>query len=57
MHICIGLFALVTTVLAGGAIGRAFGLPIGEGVYLSLLIIALLSGWVGRRAHRQEQRQ
>jgi hypothetical protein len=57
MHICIGLFALVTAVLAGAALGRAFGWTAGEGAYLSLLVVSIIAFWVGRRTHRQEQRR
>jgi hypothetical protein len=55
MYICIGLFALVTAVLAGAALGRAFGWSAGEGAYLMMLVIAVIAFWVGRRARRQEQ--
>ncbi len=55
MHICIGLFALTTAVLAGAALGRAFGWSAGEGAYLTLLVIAIVGWWVGRRARREEQ--
>lgn len=57
MHICIGLFALVTAVLAGAALGRAFGWSSGEGAYLAMLVIAVVGWWVGRRARREEQRR
>ncbi len=57
MHICIGLFALVTAVLAGAALGRAFGWSGGEGAYLAMLVIAVVGWWVGRRARREEQRR
>ncbi len=57
MHICIGLFALVTAVLAGAALGRVFGWSAGEGAYLTMLVIAVGGWWVGRRTRRQEQRQ
>jgi len=52
----LGLFALVTLVLAGAAIGRIFKLPNGEGIYLTLLITALIGWWIGRRSsHKQER--
>lgn len=57
MYICIGLFALVTAVLAGAALGRAFGWSAGEGAYLTLMLIAFVGWWVGRRVRRQEQRR
>ena len=40
----LGLFALLTLVLAGAAIGRIFKLPNGEGIYLTVLVTALI-GW------------
>jgi hypothetical protein len=57
MHICIGLFAVVTAVLAGAALGRAFGWTAGEGAYLTILVIAVFGWWVGRHARRQEKRR
>jgi hypothetical protein len=57
MHICIGLFALVTAVLAGAALGHAFGWTACEGAYLTMLVIAVFGWWVGRRTRRQEQRR
>jgi hypothetical protein len=57
MHICIGLFAFVTAVLAGAAVGRLFGWSAGEGAYLTMLVIAVVGWWVGRRTRRQEQRR
>jgi hypothetical protein len=55
MHICIGLFALVTAVLAGAALGRLFGWSAGEGVYLTMLVIAVAGWWVGWHTRRQDQ--
>jgi len=57
MHICIGLFALITVVLAGAALERAFGWSAGGGAYLTLLIVSLIGWWMGRRARRQEERR
>jgi hypothetical protein len=57
MHICIGLFALVAAVLAGAALGRVLGWSAGEGAYLTLLVMAIVGWWVGRRVRRQEQHQ
>lgn len=57
MQICIGLFALVTAVLAGAALGRVFGWSAGEGAYVTMLVIAVVGWWVGRRTRRQEQRR
>jgi uncharacterized membrane protein YccC len=55
MHICIGIFALVTAVLAGAALGRAFGWSAGEGAYLTLLVMSLGGWWINRRARREER--
>lgn len=52
----LGLFALLTLVLAGATIGRMFKLPNGEGIYLTLLITALIGWWVGRRSSRKKER-
>lgn len=52
----LGLFTLVTLVLAGAAIGRIFKLPNGEGIYLTLLVTALIGWWIGRRSTRKEER-
>ena len=35
----IGLFALLTLLTAGTAIGRAFGLQVDEALYLTLLLL------------------
>ena len=55
-HHWLGLFALLTLVLAGAAIGRIFKLPNGEGIYLTLLITALIGWWIGRRGSRKKER-
>lgn len=55
MHIGMGAFALVTAVLAGAALGRAFGWSAGEGIYLTLLAVSIIGWWVGRRAGRRER--
>ncbi|MBN8638594.1 MAG: hypothetical protein J0M07_24990 [Anaerolineae bacterium] len=52
----LGLFALLTLVLAGAAIGRIFKLPNGEGIYLTLLITALIGWWIGRRNGGKKER-
>lgn len=57
MHICIGLFAVVTAVLAGATLGRVFGWSSGEGTYLTMLVLAVVGWWMGRRAGRQEERR
>ena len=54
-HGWIGLFALHTLLLTGAAIGRLFGFSTGEGVYLTVFILALIGWLVGRRAHRRER--
>jgi ATP/ADP translocase len=54
MHICIGVFALVTMVLAGAALGRAFGWSAGEGAYLTMLVMAVIGWLVTRRARCEE---
>ncbi len=55
-HHWLGLFALLTLVLAGAAIGRILKLPNGEGIYLSVLITALIGWWIGRRSNRKKER-
>ena len=52
----LGLFALLTLVLAGAAIGRIFKLPNGEGIYLTVITTALIGWWVGRRSSRNKER-
>jgi len=52
----LGLFALLTLVLAGAAIGRILKLPNGEGIYLTVLAAALIGWWVGRRSNRNKER-
>jgi hypothetical protein len=52
----LGLFALLTLVLVGAAIGRILKLPNGEGIYLTILITALIGWWIGRRGSRKQER-
>ena len=52
----LGLFALLTLVLAGAAIGRMFKLPNGEGIYLMVLAAALIGWWIGWRGNRKKER-
>lgn len=52
----LGLFALLTLVLAGAAIGRILKLPNGEGIYLTVFIISLIGWWIGRRSRRDKER-
>ena len=56
-HHWLGLFALLTLVLAGAAIGRILKLPNGEGIYLTVLAAALIGWCVGRRSHRRKDCQ
>ena len=55
-HHWLGLFALLTLVLAGAAIGRILKLPNGEGIYLAMLAAALIGWWIGRRGSRKKER-
>jgi len=55
LHILIGVFALLTAVLAGAAVGRLLGLSAGEAAYLSMLLLAAVSWLTGQRARRQEE--
>lgn len=54
-HVLIGMFALLTAVLAGVTVGHLLGLSAGDSVYLSTLLLAVLGWLVGRGARRQEQ--
>lgn len=53
-HHWIGLFALLTVIVAGAAIGHLLGLSAGEGAYLTALILALIGWLAGRRARHQD---
>ena len=55
-HHWIGLFALLTLMLAGAAIGHILKLPNGEGIYLTILITVLIGWWIGRRSSRKKER-
>ena len=55
-HHWLGLFALLTLVLAGAAIGRILELPNGEGIYLTMLAAALIGWWIGRRSRHRKER-
>jgi hypothetical protein len=44
----LGVFALITLLLAGAAVGRVFGMSVGEALYLTALLLAAL-GWLGNR--------
>ena len=52
-YILIGLFALLTFILAGAAIGRVIGLSEGESLYLTLLTLAVVGWLIARRIRRQ----
>lgn len=54
-HKLIGLFTLLTLLLAGAAGGRIIGLTAGEGVYLIALLLAFI-GWIAGRKRTGEQR-
>ena len=54
-YFVMGLFALVTLLLAGAAIGRVFRLPAGDRMYLILLFVAVVVWVVTRRFFRKEQ--
>ena len=45
----LGLFALVTLVLAGTTIGRMLGMRLGDSFYLAILVPTLVGWWIGRR--------
>lgn len=44
----LGAFALITLLLAGAAVGRVFGVSVGEALYLAALLLVAL-GWLGNR--------
>lgn len=44
----LGIFALMTLLLAGAAIGRVLGMSFGEALYLTGLLLAALA-WLGNR--------
>ena len=55
-HILFGLFAFITLILAGAALGRLFGLPVGDSAYLTVTLLAVL-GWItGRRTQKEVKR-
>lgn len=47
-HTTIGVFALVTALLAGTVIGRALGISFGEALYLSVVVLIGIT-WVANR--------
>ncbi len=54
-HMLMGLFTLLTLVLAGAAVGRILGLTAGEGAYLTTLLLAFI-GWIAGRKRVEERR-
>ncbi len=57
MRLGIGLFAVLTALLAGAAIGRLFGLSVGQGLYLTALALALMGWLIGRNSPCRENCQ
>ena len=53
-YILIGLFALLTFILAGAAIGRWLGFSAGESLYLTLLTLTIVGWFMARRTRREE---
>lgn len=53
-HTLIGLFTLLTLVLAGATVGRILGLTAGEGAYLTALLLAFI-GWMAGRKRVEER--
>jgi len=53
-YILIGLFALLTFILAGAAIGRVMGLSASEGIYLTILTLTIVGWLIARRIPRRE---
>ena len=53
-YILIGLFALLTFILAGAAIGRLLGLSASEGIYLTILTLVAIGWFMVRRIRREE---
>ena len=52
----LGVFALLTAVLAGAAVARLCGLSSSEGAYLAVLLLVFI-GWLAGRRERKHQRQ
>ena len=55
-HHWLGLFASLTLVMAGAALGRLIGLRIGDSLYLAIFVPTLIGWWIGRRNQRKEKR-
>lgn len=54
LHFILGLFALVTLLLAGASVGRRLGLSAGDGAYLMLLLLAMIGWFASRHLYRKE---
>ena len=52
----LGLFALVTLVLAGAALGRVFGMRLGDSLYVAIFLPTLIGWWLGRRKLSKDER-
>jgi hypothetical protein len=49
----IGLFALLTLLLAGAALGHALGFSLDASLYLTTFFLALVGWYVGRQLLRK----
>lgn len=47
-HTAIGVFALVTALLAGTVIGQVLGISFGEALYLSVVVLIGIA-WIANR--------
>jgi hypothetical protein len=56
MRFSIGLFAVLTALLAGVVIGQLFSLSAGQGLYLTALALAVTGWLIGRYSPRMEHR-
>jgi hypothetical protein len=54
LYTLIGFFAFLTFILAGTAIGRLLGLSASEGIYLTILTLAVVGWFMGRGIRRRE---
>lgn len=53
LNFFVGLFTLLTIMLAGAAIGRLLGLRADQGAYFTLLVLAAVGWLVSRRMFRK----
>jgi hypothetical protein len=53
-HHWIGLLTVLTLMLMGAAVGHIVGLSDGEGIYFTLLVLALIGWWSGRSRRRRK---